>query len=91
MAPQDFTVPPELIRAYVVKLNTRLVQLRQLQLAEDRDAIIALCHQLAGSAGLYGLTDLGELARAAELAISSGDALEVALAALRQRMEEALS
>jgi HPt (histidine-containing phosphotransfer) domain-containing protein len=79
MSGQAFTPPPELVRAYLAKLQDRLGELAKLQDSGDREAVIELCHRLAGSAGLYGLPELGSAAGGAETAVRQGTDLDQAL------------
>jgi HPt (histidine-containing phosphotransfer) domain-containing protein len=89
MSGQGFTPPPELVRAYVAKLQDRVEELTRLEQGGNRSSVIELCHRLAGSAGLYGLPDLGSAAAEAETAVRQGTDLDQALRPLREAIAAA--
>jgi HPt (histidine-containing phosphotransfer) domain-containing protein len=91
MTGAGFSLPPELAKAYLLKLAARRSELHALEQAGDRASIAPLCHQLAGSAGLYGYQTLGEAARAAELKVLAGADPAEALAPLYECLDQALT
>jgi HPt (histidine-containing phosphotransfer) domain-containing protein len=91
MTGAGLSLPPQLAQAYLSKLAVRRSELHALERAGDPALIATLCHQLAGSGGLYGYPKLGEAARAAELDVLAGIAVAEALAPLYLQIDEALA
>jgi HPt (histidine-containing phosphotransfer) domain-containing protein len=89
MSGRGFTPPPELVGAYLAKLQDRVEELTRLEQSGDRSGVIELCHRLAGSAGLYGLPELGSAAAGAETAVRQGMVLDQALRPLREAIAAA--
>jgi signal transduction histidine kinase/DNA-binding NarL/FixJ family response regulator len=54
------------------RLPDQLISLETSWRKGDRATTVAIAHKLAGSAGMYGLPECGEAARAVELAITEG-------------------
>ncbi len=60
-------------------------RIEQALAAHDLSTVRGIGHGLSGSAGIFGLTDLGELAQAVEVAIDAR-ASEAEIRALVQRL-----
>jgi HPt (histidine-containing phosphotransfer) domain-containing protein len=58
--PHPFRLPPELQQKYVTHLGELLVE---VDACANNEQLERIAHRLAGSAGAYGYTDLGQLCR----------------------------
>lgn len=64
-------------RRYLTGLHGQLQDLRQAMERSDFEQVREICHRISGSAGLFGLRDLGEACRATEAACLNGQAEQV--------------
>lgn len=81
-------VPEPLRRRYVESFPTKIASLEALLAALDGSAeadaeLRGLAHKLAGSAGMYGLDDLGQLARELVHSLDAGAARTEVIARAR--------
>jgi CheY-like chemotaxis protein len=70
--PTDNVSFQDLLQQYVSGLSERMQQLRAALAADDRPALAQLAHKTRGSAAMYGLPELAELAGLIEAAVREG-------------------
>jgi HPt (histidine-containing phosphotransfer) domain-containing protein len=82
----------DLLVFFVDDLNRRVEAIRRALLDQDRAQLHTLAHQLSGSAGGYGYTSIGDVARLLEKQVQSdqlSDEMELSL--LHERAEDLIS
>jgi HPt (histidine-containing phosphotransfer) domain-containing protein len=82
----------DLLVFFVDDLNRRVEAIRRALLDQDRAQLHTLAHQLSGSAGGYGYTSIGDVARLLEKQVRSGQLSdEMELSLLHERAEDLIS
>ena len=82
----------DLLVFFVDDLGRRIEAIRRALLDQDRAQLHTLAHQLSGSAGGYGYTSIGDVARLLEKQVQSdqlSDEMELSL--LHERAEDLIS
>jgi HPt (histidine-containing phosphotransfer) domain-containing protein len=82
----------DLLVFFVDDLGRRVEAIRRALLDQDRAQLHTLAHQLSGSAGGYGYTSIGDVARLLEKQVQSdqlSDEMELSL--LHERAEDLIS
>jgi HPt (histidine-containing phosphotransfer) domain-containing protein len=82
----------DLLVFFVDDLSRRVEAIRRALLDQDRAQLHTLAHQLSGSAGGYGYTSIGDVARLLEKQVRSGQLSdEMELSLLHERAEDLIS
>lgn len=82
----------DLLVFFVDDLSRRVEAIRRALLDQDRAQLHTLAHQLSGSAGGYGYTSIGDVARLLEKQTRSGQLSdEMELSLLHERAEDLIS
>ncbi|MCA9214189.1 MAG: Hpt domain-containing protein [Planctomycetales bacterium] len=78
----------DLVTMYVDEMPDRMTQIREAYVANERDRLIRLIHQLKGAAGSYGFPTLTQAAAATEqVLINNGENAEQAIEELMATCE----
>ena len=78
MSADSFDAQMAKLRAtFLARLATTRAALEGLVAEADIDRLVDIGHRLKGSAGSYGLAELGEVAAATETSLSDADATQV--------------
>jgi HPt (histidine-containing phosphotransfer) domain-containing protein len=82
----------DLLVFFVDDLSRRVEAIHRALLDQDRAQLHTLAHQLSGSAGGYGYTSIGDVARLLEKQVRSGQLSdEMELSLLHERAEDLIS